>query len=105
VEIATLAKFALAQGRRKRNGNLDEAAKPFWGNRQTGFGIVRPETANLRLAVFMQQGKKRKRQLLFSMVTQPARRRTRMEAGPESSASREAAQKLLEIDPARPMRC
>ena len=66
--------------------------------------IVTPETANLRLAgVYDKQGKKKEAaDLLFSIVD--AARKAKDQDGkpvPESSASREAAQKLLKIDPAR----
>ena len=102
-EIATLAKFALAQAK-EADGNLDEAARLYAEIAKQGSAIVTPETANLRLAgVYDKQGKKKEAaDLLFSIVD--AARKSKDKDGkpvPESSASREAAQKLLKIDPAR----
>ena len=102
-EIATLAKFALAQAK-EADGNLDEAAKLYSEIAKQGSAIVTPETANLRLAsVYDKQGKKKEAaDLLFNIVD--TARKAKDKDGkpvPESSASREAAQNLLKIDPAR----
>jgi len=102
-EIAVLAKFALAQAK-EADGNFDEAARLYSEIAKLGAAIVTRETANLRLAlVYDKQGKKKEAaDLLFSIVE--AARKARDKDGkpvPESAASREAAQKLLKIDPAR----
>jgi tetratricopeptide (TPR) repeat protein len=102
-EIATLAKFALAQAK-EADGNLDEAARLYGEIAKQGSAIVTPESANLRLAsAYDKQGKKKEAaDILFNIVD--TARKARDKDGkpvPESSASREAAQKLLKIDPAR----
>ena len=102
-EIATLAKFALAQAK-EADGNLDEAARLYGEIAKQGSAIVTPETANLRLAaVYDKQGKKKEAaDILFNMIE--TARKARDKDGkpvPESSAVREAAQKLLKVDPAR----
>ena len=102
-EIATLAKFALAQAK-EADGNLDEAARLYSEIAKEGSAIVSPESANLRLAtVYDKQGKKKEAaDLLFNIVD--TARKARDKDGkpvPESAASREAGQKLLKIDPAR----
>ena len=102
-EIATLAKFALAQAK-EADGNLDEAARLYTDLAKQGSAVVTPETANLRLAaVYDKQGKKKEAtDILFNIVD--TARKARDKDGkpvPESSASREATQDLLKIDPAR----
>jgi len=102
-EIGTLAKFALAQAK-EADGNLDEAARLYGEIAKQGSAIVTPETANLRMAgVYDKQGKKKEAaDLLFSIVDAARKARdSESKPVPESSASREAAQKLLKIDPAR----
>jgi tetratricopeptide (TPR) repeat protein len=102
-EIAILAKFALAQAK-EADGNLDEAARLYGEIARAGSAIVTPETANLRLAsVYEKQGKKKEAaDILFNIVD--AARKAKDKDGkpvPEPAASREAAQKLLKIDPVR----
>lgn len=102
-EIAILAKFALAQAK-EADGNLDEAARVYSEIARAGFAIVTAETANLRLAsVYEKQGKKKESaDILFNIVD--AARKAKDKDGkpvPEPAASREAAQKLLKIDPVR----
>jgi tetratricopeptide (TPR) repeat protein len=102
-EVATLAKFALAQAK-EADGNLDEAARLYGEIAKQGSAIVTPETANLRLAsVYDKQGKKKEAaDILFNIVDTARKAKDKdNKAIPESSASREAAQKLLKIDPAR----
>jgi tetratricopeptide (TPR) repeat protein len=102
-EIATLAKFALAQAK-EADGNLDEAARLYGEIAKQGSAIVTPETANLRLAsVYDKQGKKKEAaDILFNIVDTARKARDKDgKAEPESVASREAAQKLLKIDSAR----
>lgn len=102
-EEALLAKFALAQAK-EAAGKLDEAAALYAEIAKLNSTIVTPETANLQLALsYEKQGKKKEAaDLLFSIVD--AARKAKDKDGkpvPESAASREAAQKLLKIDPAR----
>lgn len=102
-ETAILAKFALAQAK-ESDGNLAEAARLFGEIAQANSPVVTPNSANLRLAdVYNKQGKKKEAaDILFTMVD--TARKARDKDGkpiPESSASREAAQELLKIDPTR----
>jgi tetratricopeptide (TPR) repeat protein len=102
-EIALLAKFALAQAK-EADGNLDEAARLYSEIAKAGSAIVTPETANLRLAsVYEKQGKKKEAADLLFNIVEAARKNKDADGKPvpESAASREAAQKLLKIDPAR----
>ena len=102
-EIGVLAKFALAQAK-EADGNFDEAARLYGEVAKLDSAIVTPDTANVRLAVvYDKQGKKKEAaDLLFNIVD--AGRKARDKEGkpvPESAAARDAAQKLLKIDPAR----
>lgn len=102
-DTAILAKFALAQAK-ESDGNLAEAARLYGEIAQANSPVVTPNSANLRLAiVYSKQGKKKEAaDILFNMVD--ASRKARDKDGkpvPESSASREAAQELLKIDPTR----
>jgi hypothetical protein len=102
-ETGVLAKFALAQAK-ESDGNLAEAARLYGEIAQANSPLVTPNSANLRLAaVYTKQGKKKEAaDILFSMVD--AARKAKDKDGkpiPESSASREAAQELLKIDPTR----
>lgn len=102
-ETAILARFALAQAK-ESDGNLAEAARLYNEIAQANSPVVTTNSANLRLAiVYSKQGKKKEAaDILFNMVD--ASRKARDKDGkpvPESSASREAAQELLKIDPTR----
>lgn len=102
-ETAILAKFALAQAK-ESDGNLAEAVRLYGEIAQANSPVVTPNSANLRLAdVYNKQGKKKEAgDILFNMVD--TARKARDKDGkpiPESSASREAAQELLKIDPTR----
>ena len=102
-ETETLAKFALAQAK-EADGNLDEAARLYGEIAKQGAAIVTPESANLRLAsVCDKQGKKKEAGDILFNIVDAARKAKDKDGKPvaESSASREAAQKLLKIDPAR----
>jgi len=102
-EVAILARFALAQAK-EADGNLDEAARLYSEIAKQGSAIVTAETANLRLAgVYDKQGKKKEAADILFNIVETARKAKDKEGKPlpESSASREAAQKLLKIDPAR----
>ena len=102
-ETAILSKFALAQAK-EADGNLDEAARLYGEIARMNSTVVTPDTANLRLAsVYAKQGKKKEAaDLLFNIVD--AARKAKDKDGkpvPEPASSREAAQQLLKIDPAR----
>ena len=102
-EIATLAKFALAQAK-EADGNLEEAARLYGEIAKQGSAIVTPDTANLRLAsIYDKQGKKKEAADLLFNIVETARKAKDKDGKPlpESSASREATQKLLKIDSAR----
>jgi lipopolysaccharide biosynthesis regulator YciM len=102
-EIATLAKFALAQAK-EADGNLEEAARLYGEIAKQGSAMVTPDTANLRLAsTYDKQGKKKEAADLLFNIVETARKAKGQDGKPlpESSASREAAQKLLKIDSAR----
>jgi tetratricopeptide (TPR) repeat protein len=102
-DVAILAKFALAQAK-EADGNLDEAARLYGEIAKASSEVVTPDSANLRLAaVYDKQGKKKEAaDILFNIVD--TARKAKDKDGkpvPESSASREATQSLLKIDPAR----
>ena len=102
-DTAVLAKYALAQAK-ESDGNLGEAARLYNEIAQANSPVVTANSANLRLAmVYAKQGKKKEAaDILFNMVD--AARKAKDKDGkaiPESSASREAAQELLKIDPTR----
>jgi len=102
-EIAVLAKFVLAQAK-ESDGKLDEAAALYSEIAKMGATIVTPDSANLRLAmIYDKQGKKKEAaDLLFNIVS-TARNAKDKDGKPiaESAASRDAAQKLRNIDAAR----
>lgn len=102
-DVAVLAKFALAQAR-ESDGNYDDAAKLYGEIAKLNSSIVTPETANLRLGVVLgKQGKnKEAADILFGIID--ASRKAKDKDGkpvPETGASRDAAQELKKIDPAR----
>lgn len=102
-DTAILAKFALAQAK-ESDGNLAEGARLYGEIAQANSPLITPNSANLRLAaIYNKQGKKKEAaDILFNMVD--VARKARDKDGkpiPESSASREAAQELLKIDPTR----
>ena len=99
-EAATLAKFALAQTK-EEDGKYDEAAKLYSELAAQNNDVVTPEIAKLRLAlVYEKQGKKTEAaDLLFNIVEAS---RTAKDADgtpvPQSTAAREAAEKLQKLD-------
>lgn len=99
-EAAALAKFALAQAR-EEEGKYDEAAKLYSELAAQNSVVVTTDIANLRLAlVYEKQGKKNEAaDLLFNIVE--AARKAKDSDGtplPESTAAREAAEKLQKLD-------
>ncbi|HKP39205.1 MAG TPA: hypothetical protein VJT71_20260 [Pyrinomonadaceae bacterium] len=102
-EVAVLSKFILAQAK-ESDGKLDEAVALYTEIAKLNAAVVTPESANLRIAmIYDKQGKKKEAaDLLFNLVS--AARNAKDKDGkpiPESSASREAAQKLRSLDSAR----
>ena len=103
VEIAPLAKFALAQAQ-ESDGKLQEAAQLYADLAKINSTVITPETANLRLAkVYEKLGKKKEAtDLLFKIVD--ASRKAKGADNlplPASSAAREAAEELQKLDPDR----
>lgn len=102
-DTSVLAKFALGQAK-ESDGNLAEAARLYNEIAQANTAVITPESANLRLAiVYSKQGKKKEASdILFNMID--TARKAKDKDGkplPESSASRQASQELLKIDPTR----
>ena len=102
-EVATRAKFALAQAH-EEDGQLDAAAALYSELAKANTDTVPADTADLRLAaVYEKQGKKQEAaNILFSIVE--AARKARDKDGkpvPESAAARDAADRLQRLDPAR----
>lgn len=103
LEVAALAKFALAQAH-EVDGKYDEAAQLYRELAGSGSQVVTSETANLRLAlVYAKQGKKKEASdLLFSIVesSRKAKGSDQMPL-PPSAAAGEAAEELQKLDPER----
>lgn len=102
-EVATLARFALAQAKEADN-KLDEAAALYSELAKMNSPLITTETANLRLAlVYEKQGKKKESAELLFNIAEPARKAKDKDGKPlpQPAAAREAAQKLEKIDPAR----
>lgn len=102
-EVATLARFALAQ-EKEADAKFDEAAQLYNELAAQNSKIITTETANLRLAaVYEKQGKKKESaDLLYNLVD--ASRSAKDVDGtplPQSAAAREAAEKLQKLDPER----
>ena len=102
-KMATLAKFALAQSK-EADGQYETAAALYSELAQKNSEFVPAEAANLRLAsVYDKQGKKKEAADLLFNIVQAARQAKDQDGKPatQSSAAREAAQKLEKIDPDR----
>jgi tetratricopeptide (TPR) repeat protein len=102
-EVATLAKFALAQAK-EADGKLDEAAKFYSELAAQSSAVVTPETANLRLAaVYEKQGKKKEAAELLFNIVEPSRKLKDTDGTPipPSAAARDAGEKLQKLDPER----
>jgi len=102
-QVASLAKFALAQAK-ENSGSLDEAAQLYGALARENDQTISADSANLRLAkVYVKQGKRKEAaDLLFNLVET-----SRKAKGPDqlplptSAAAREAATELQKLDPAR----
>lgn len=102
-DIATLAKFALAQAK-EADGKLDEAAQFYSQLASQNSALVTPETANLRLAlVYQKQGKKKEAVDHLFQIVEAARKAKDADGAvlPLSAAAREATQELQKLDPDR----
>jgi predicted negative regulator of RcsB-dependent stress response len=102
-EVATLAKFALAQAY-ESDGKFDDAARLYTELAKQNSAAVTAETANLRLAkVYEKQGKKKEAaDLLFNIVDASRKAKgTDNLPLPQSSAAREAGDELQKLDPDR----
>jgi tetratricopeptide (TPR) repeat protein len=102
-DIATLAKFALAQAY-ENDAKYEEAAQLYRELISQNTVLVTPETANLRLAlVYNKQGKKKEAADILYQIVDTARKAKDADGSPlaQSAAAREAAQELQKIDPDR----
>lgn len=102
-DIATLARFALAQTK-EADGKYDEAAQLYSQIASQNSVITTPETANLRLAlVYQKQGKKKEAADILFQIADAARKAKDIEGAtlPVSAAAREATQELQKLDPDR----
>jgi tetratricopeptide (TPR) repeat protein len=103
-EVATRAKFALAQAR-EADGQYDAAATLYTElARAQNNAAVPVDTANLRLAsVYEKQGKRGEAADILFQIAKTAREAKGKDGKPvpQSAAAREAAQKLERLDPAR----
>jgi TolA-binding protein len=102
-EVATLAKFALAQAQ-EAEGKFNEAAAIYAELAKLNHQLITPETANLRLAAAYEKvGKKTEAvEILFSLVD--SARKARDKDGkpiPQTTAVTEAAKMLERLDPVR----
>jgi len=102
-DVATLAKFALAQAK-EADGKYDEAIALYRELAAENSSVLSSETANLRLALaYKKQGKKKEAADLLFNIVDAARKAKDSEGNPQpqSQAARDAAQELQKLDPAR----
>lgn len=102
-EVATLAKFALAQAK-EGDGKYEEAATLYNDLVKQGSTIITPDTANLRLAIVYQKlGKKQEAADILFKIVETARQAKSKDGKPvpQSGAARKAAEELEKLDPAR----
>ena len=102
-EVATRARFALAQAR-EADGQYDAAAALYTELARAQNSGIPVDTANLRLAsVYEKQGKRSEAADIFFQIAKTAREAKGKDGKPVtlSAAAREAAQKLERLDPAR----
>jgi lipopolysaccharide biosynthesis regulator YciM len=93
-DIATLAKFALAQAK-EADGKYDEASQLYSQIASQNSVVVSPDVANLRLAITYQKlGKKKEASDLLFQIADAAKKA-------KDSAAREATQELQKLDPGR----
>ncbi len=101
--VAANARFALAQAR-EADGQYDQAANLYNELLKGKNGVYPPDTLNLRLAnILDKQGKRDEAAELLFRIVKEARERKNSDGkfATASAASRDAAQKLEELDPAR----
>ena len=102
-EVATLAKFALAQAK-EADAKYDEAAQLYNELAKQNSAQVTSATANLRLAlVYQKQGKKKEASDILFRIVDSARKAKDQDGTPlpQSAAAREAAEELQKLDPER----
>ncbi|MEA2176528.1 MAG: hypothetical protein QOD00_4120 [Blastocatellia bacterium] len=102
-EVATLAKFALAQAK-EADAKYDEAAAIYSELAKQNGAVVTQDVANFRLAsVYEKQGKKKEAADIFFNIANNARNAKDKDNKPVplSSVAREAAQELQKLDPDR----
>jgi hypothetical protein len=102
-EVATLAKFALAQAK-EADAKYDEAAQLYNELAKQNSAVVTSDTANLRLAlVYQKQGKKKEPSDILFRIADSARKAKGQDGTPlpQSGAARDAAQELQKLDPER----
>ena len=102
-DVATLAKFALAQAK-EEDHSLDEAAALYADLAKQNDAVVTPEIASLRLAlVYEKQGKRKDAADLLFNIVEAARKAKDPDGRPatQSAAAREAATELQKVDAAR----
>ena len=102
--IATLAKFALAQAY-EADAKYNEAAQLYGDLARAGNATIPADTANLRLAsVYEKLDKKKEAADIYFNIVDNSRKKAKGADGkssPQTTAAREAAQKLETLDPAR----
>lgn len=99
-EVATLAKFALAQAK-EADAKFDEAASLYAEIAAQNATVVTVDTANLRLAgVYEKQGKKKEAADLLFNIVDVARKAKNSDGTPIplSAAARDATEKLQKLD-------
>ncbi len=102
-DVATLAKFALAQAK-EADGKFDEAAPLYSQIAGLNSVIVSPDTAKVRLAaVYQKQGKKKEAAEILFQIVDAARKAKDKEGNPvpQSGAAQKASQELQKLDPDR----
>lgn len=102
-EVSTLAKFALAQAR-EADGQYDVAASLYADLAKQNSSLITPDMANVRLAaMYEKQGKKKEAADILFTIIETARKAKDSDGKPipQTSAVREAAEKLERLDSAR----
>ncbi len=102
-EVATLAKFSLAQAK-EVDAKYDEAAQLYSQLVSQNSVIVPPDTARLRLAaVYQKQNKKKEAAEILFQIVDTARKAKDKDGAPipQSTAAQKAAEELQKLDPDR----